>query len=101
MDKFVIISLVVTVLCAVLVLFRIEARQKRTSVLKPSSYKFGLLGMVVYLVVYALLTLVEKLCFGVGRIRLSTRDNIVYDPKFYWHPWNTFCEDYSNHDNED
>ncbi|MFH1673355.1 MAG: hypothetical protein ABIF87_08020 [Pseudomonadota bacterium] len=76
MDKFIIISLIVTALCAALVLFRIEARQKRTNVLKPSSYKFGLLGMVVYLVVYALLTVIEKMCFGIGKIPPQRQEDI-------------------------
>ncbi len=55
-------------LCGGLVLFRVEARQHRTSVLNPSSYKFGLAGMVVYLVMYGVLVLIEEVCFGIGRI---------------------------------
>lgn len=76
MDKFIIITLVVTALCAALVLFRIEARQKRTNVLKPSSYKFGPLGMVVYIVVYSLLTVVEKVCFTFGKTPPRQQEDI-------------------------
>ena len=65
-------GILIVALCGGLVLFRIEARQHKTSVLKPSSYKFGLVGMVVYLVMYAVLTVIEKVCFGIGKIPRKT-----------------------------
>lgn len=71
---------VVVALCAALALFRIEARQHRTSLLKSASYKFGLLGMVVYLVMYGVLTIIEKVCFMIGKApKLDPDDDFIDD----------------------
>jgi uncharacterized membrane protein YbhN (UPF0104 family) len=93
-------GIVILALCGGLILFRIEARRHRPKMLDPGSYRFGVLGMVVYIVMYGILTVIEKLCFGISRIRIGLRDNLVYGPKFYWHPWNVFYEDYEGHDKE-
>ena len=74
---------VVVALCAALALFRIEARQHRTSLLKPASYKFDLVGMVVYLVMYGVLTIIEKVCFMIGKTpKLDPDDDLYFDPVF-------------------
>lgn len=76
-------GVVVVALCGGLVLFRIEARQHRTSVLKPTSYKFGLAGMVVYLVMYGVLTVIEKVCSMIGKTpKLDPDDDLYFDPVF-------------------
>lgn len=96
MNKFIIISLIVAGLGAALVLFRIEARQKRTSVLRPSSYKFGLLGMVVYLVMYGVLTVIEKLCFGIGRVEVLPEPDeteVLTNPMYANAPGNIYNDD--------
>ena len=76
-------AIVIVALCAALALFRIEARQHRTSLLKPASYKFGLLGMVVYLVMYGVLTIIEKVSSMIGKTpKLDPDDDLYFDPAY-------------------
>jgi hypothetical protein len=87
-------GMVIVALYGGFVLFRIEARQHRTSLVKPGSYRFGVFGMVVYLVLYGVLTVIEKVCFTMGKAsKFHSHGDLIYDPKFFWHPWNVFYED--------
>ena len=76
-------GIVIVALCGGLVLFRIEARQHRTSLLNPGSYRFGMFGMVVYLALYGLLTVIEKVCFTLGKApRFDPDDGLYFDPAY-------------------
>ena len=89
-------GVVVVALCGGLVLFRIEARQHRTTLLKPASYKFGLLGMVVYLVMYGVLTVIEKACLGMGKVEVLPKPDkvdVLTNPMYANAPGNIYNDD--------
>jgi hypothetical protein len=81
MANFLIVAgMVIVALCGELALFRIEARRHRPRVLDPGSYRFGVFGMMVYLVMYGVLTIVEKACLMIGKApRLRHDDNFIDD----------------------
>ena len=86
-------GIVILALCAGLVVFRIEARRYRPRILDLGSYRFGVFGMVVYLAMYGVLTVIEKVCLIIGKAsRLHPDGNLVYNPKSFWHPWSVFYE---------
>jgi hypothetical protein len=76
-------GIAIVALCGGLVLFRIEARQHRSRVLDPGSYRFGVFGMVVYLALYGVLTVIEKVCFTMEKApRLDPDDGLYFDPAY-------------------
>jgi hypothetical protein len=73
-------AIIILALCGGLVVFRIEARQHKPRVLDPGSYRFGMFGMVVYFLMYAVVTVIEKVCLMVGMApRLRLDDDFIDD----------------------
>ena len=89
-------GIAIVALCGGLVLFRIEARQHRTSLLNPGSYRFGVFGMVVYLALYGVLTVIEKLCFGIGQVEVlpyPDQVDVLANPMYANAPGNIYNDD--------
>jgi len=86
----------IAALCAGLFVFKMEARQNRKSVLDCRSYRFGFLGMVVYLVMYGVLTVIEKACFGIGKVEVLPEPggvDVLTNPIYANAPGNIYNDD--------